>query len=129
MDKKDGFEVSVEVERPLGYCRDGGELMLLEGFDGKLLIYDSIAQELNKFEIYDHPHTMQLFPHVESTVSLSTFDANTANLLATSCDTNIPSRPSFSKKRKKKILKSRKGKILKRIKREKKTESKKRAIF
>lgn len=95
--KKKGFKVKVEAERPLGYCRND-ELLLLEGYDRKLLVYDSVAREMKKMdEIYDHPHTMQLFPFVESTVSLSRFDTNTEDA---TCDTK--------QKREKGMLKLRK---------------------
>ncbi|KAL6512808.1 hypothetical protein OROMI_034674 [Orobanche minor] len=68
--RKGIFKALVKAEKPLGYCRNG-ELLLLQGFDRKLLVYDSVAGESNKIDkIYDYPHCMQLFPYVESKVVL-----------------------------------------------------------
>ncbi|KAL6537967.1 hypothetical protein OROHE_012254 [Orobanche hederae] len=73
-----GLEVTVEAERPLGYC--GGELLLLEGYDSMLLAYDLDQQTLSKTDkIKDYPRSLKLFPYGESTITLKSPIPNLEN--------------------------------------------------
>ncbi|KAH6828507.1 hypothetical protein C2S53_013755 [Perilla frutescens var. hirtella] len=61
-----------DVEKPLGLCRNG-ELLLLERFDNKLVIYDYSVGELKKIDqLYDYPCMKVVFSYVESMVIFKT---------------------------------------------------------
>ncbi|KAH6814630.1 DHBP synthase RibB-like alpha/beta domain-containing protein [Perilla frutescens var. frutescens] len=65
------YDILVNADAPLGFCRDGNYL-LLQGKNGALLIYNYSARTLTTVEeICGYLLSMSVIPYVESTVQFS----------------------------------------------------------